>query len=400
MSELRSILSSMRPTSSTANDHISMKSILQVRRQVEPQLLNLTNQILTTSQYPKNLKITKIIPIPKPPKDVMRIEGWRPINIVPAISKIVEKVILKQMMKHLLDNNLIHPNHHGSVKNHSTQTLVLDLHDRLVEALETGEEVALLQLDQSKAYDLISHHILLEKLRILKFSEKTILTIQSYLHERRQYVQIENADSDVLLVGPKSVTQGSTLSCLFYLIFILDIPSICQEPDLPQSSANREKQPNIDTFVDDNFVRITKPVNDTLENEVKKTMSKIQDYMDANRLALNADKTKIMIVSKQAKTKREFEIEIGDKIIKHSKQMKVLGTVIAEDLNFNKHLTSEIIPNLKNRLRTLKMITKYMSPSFKKVYVNAIFRGKLLFALETWGGAKKPLINDDTETPG
>ena len=296
------------------------------------------------------------------------------------------------MIKHLQDSKLINSNHHGSIKNHLTQTLILELHDRLVESLETGEDVALLQLDQSKAYNLISHQILIDKMRLLKFGEKTIKTIQSYLDERRQYVQIENVQSDVLLVGPKSVTQGSTLSCLFYLIFILDIPSICHDSQHSPAEAILCKQPNIDTFIDDNFVRITKPKDDSIENEVAKTMDKIKDYMDANKLALNAEKTKIMIVTKNKSTREDFEIQIDDKKIKHSKQMKVLGTVICEDLNFDLHLTSELIPNLKNRIRTLKMTSKYMSQEFKKTYTNAIFRGKVMFALEIWGGAKKSLI--------
>ena len=98
-----------------------------------------------------------------------------------------------------------------------------------------------------------------------------------------------------------------------------------------------------------------------------------------------------MIVTKNRATRDEFEIEIDDKVIKHSSRMKVLGTVIGDDLTFVKHLKSELIPNLKNRLRTLRMTTKYISQEFKKLYTNAIFRGKVLFALETWGGAKKSL---------
>ena len=290
MKELRIILTSMCSTTSTANDHIPMKAIKQARCQLEPQLLHLTNKIILTSKYPDRLNITKIIPIPKPPKDTMRIDGWHPINIVPAISKVVKKVILTQILKHLKDSNLIHQNHHGSVKNHLTHTLILELHNKLVESMETGQDVALLQLDQSKAYNLISHPILIQKMRLLKFNKKTISTIQSYLDERRQYVQIENTESDVLLVGPKSVTQGLTLSCLFYLIFILDIPSICHEQHHNPKEAKDCNKPNIDTFVDDNFVRINKPDNDTFENAVKATMEKIKDYMDANHLTLNGDK--------------------------------------------------------------------------------------------------------------
>ena len=81
MSELRTVMNSLRPTASSSSDYISVKSILQARKEIEPQLLNLTNRIIATSMYPDQLKITKILPIPKPPKDRTLIEGWRPIKL-------------------------------------------------------------------------------------------------------------------------------------------------------------------------------------------------------------------------------------------------------------------------------------------------------------------------------
>ena len=97
-------------------------------------------------------------------------------------------------------------------------------------------------------------------------------------------------------------------------------------------------------------------------------MEKIKDYMIANHLALNGDKMKIMIMTKNRATRDDFKIEIDEKIIKHSSRMKVLGTVIGDNLMFDKHLASELIPNLKNHLRTLRMTTRYMSPDKKYIY--------------------------------
>ena len=158
MSELRKVISSMAPTASTAQDQISMRSIIQARNQIEPQLLNLINRIIITAEYPTDLKLTKIILIPKSPKDITLIDGWRPINIVPAISKIIEKTLMRQMLSHLVENNVVDPNHH--------QTLVVDLHDKLVQDMEAGEDVALLLLNQSKAYNLVPHKILIQKMEV------------------------------------------------------------------------------------------------------------------------------------------------------------------------------------------------------------------------------------------
>ena len=107
---------------STAGDMIPMKIIKESRTVLEPQLLNMMNRIIETLTYPQILKVTKILPIPKPPKDANLIDGWRPINLVSSISKIAEKCILAQMLQHVRDNNVINYNHHGSMKHHSTQT--------------------------------------------------------------------------------------------------------------------------------------------------------------------------------------------------------------------------------------------------------------------------------------
>ena len=393
MSQLRKLLTSMKPTTSSAADHISMKIIKQARTQLEPQILNLINQIITTSTYPTQLKLAKVIPIPKKLKDKSLIDGWRPINLVPSISKLAEKTIMLQMMEHLNTNKLINTNHHGSVPKHSTQSLIIELHDKLVQYLENDEDIALVILDQSKAYDIVPHPILIEKLKILNYSEQSINTISSYLSERRQYVQIQNIESDILSVGPKSVTQGSTLSCLMYLIFIIDIPELFHEIKHKPIEYRACRKPNISTFVDDNFVIVKRQPNQTMQESVNQTMDKLKTYMDANKLALNKDKSKILIISKDKNMKENFQVNLDGKIVKHSKNVTILGTVMSDNLTWDHHLENKLIPNLKNRIRSLRQTTKYMDRNFKKHYVNAVFRGKALFGIETWSGAKKSNIN-------
>ena len=117
-------------------------------------------------------------------KQLEKIDSWRLINIVPALSKIAEKAIMRQIMSHLDNNKLINTNHHRSVPGHSTQTLILELHDKLTQSLEMDDhDTALILIDQSKAYNLVPHSILIDKLRILNYSEKMIITIKNYLQD-------------------------------------------------------------------------------------------------------------------------------------------------------------------------------------------------------------------------
>ena len=103
MSELRTVLSKLKPTNSSSRniDDISMKSLKMVARELEPLLLHMIDLIISRSDYPDSLKTSKVIPIRKEPKDERTSEGWRPINIGSALSKVAERVLLSQIIKHL-----------------------------------------------------------------------------------------------------------------------------------------------------------------------------------------------------------------------------------------------------------------------------------------------------------
>ena len=147
MHQLSLVLATMRPTTSDAADFISMRLIKEAGPSVKPLLLHITDQIIKTEHYPSTLKLTKIFPIRKTSKPENIPVGWRPINIVPLISKIVEKCLLNQITQYLEKQNLINHTHHGSVKLKGTQTLVSELYDSLLETLENDEEVVVIQTD-------------------------------------------------------------------------------------------------------------------------------------------------------------------------------------------------------------------------------------------------------------
>ena len=183
---------SLSPTTSSSKDFISMKVVKAAGDTLLPHILLLVNTIISTEHYPRNLKLTKIVPVKKPDKDPQDTASWRPINIVPALSKVVEKCLLAQVTKYLKENNLIHHTHHGSVGGKSTQTLIEELYDILLTSLESGDDAAFIQLDQSKAYDVIDHDILIAKMEIIGFNRKMLGIFRSYLSERRQYVVIDS----------------------------------------------------------------------------------------------------------------------------------------------------------------------------------------------------------------
>ena len=126
--------------------------------------MHLVNLTIKTKTFPTPLKVSKVVPIQKTSKDQNTADGWRPINVVAAIAKVIERVYLSQIMEHLSANQIIGHSHHGAVRLKSTQSLVTEIYDALVKDLTEGTETALIALDQSKAYDIVDHEIMIRKL--------------------------------------------------------------------------------------------------------------------------------------------------------------------------------------------------------------------------------------------
>ena len=308
----------------------------------------MTNLIIKSGQYPAVLKVTKVVPIRKEGKLDTSTEGWKPINIVLAISKVVEKTLLQQIITYLDRHNIIPQYNHGSVAKKSTQTLVADLHDSLIEDLNKDKETALIVLDQSKAYNLVDHPILLEKFRILGFNRISIQLLKEYLNEWRQYVKIQGFQSENLCVGPQSVTQGSTLSGALYLVYILDLPMIFHTEEHTADEVIKCKKQNLKTFVDDNFIEVKKIESMDIKQSIFTTMETVKTYMDANKLKLYSSKSKIMLISNRQEEKVNFEIQIEGKTLRHSPKLKFLGNILTDDLSWNTHVTDIVLPSIRN----------------------------------------------------
>ena len=117
----------------------------------------------------------------KPDKSSTDPLSFRPINLLSHLSKIIEKVWQNQILDYLKYNKLIPQQHHGGIKGRSTNTATLEIIEKIATMIQDRLEGALISLDQSSAFDLIDHDILIEKLRIYGVDEDFCTWITSYL---------------------------------------------------------------------------------------------------------------------------------------------------------------------------------------------------------------------------
>ena len=157
------IIDELKPKSSKGHDHMSSTLLKKLKNELSEPLTYIINQSLEQHIFPNKLKIAKILPVYK--KDNKNLlENYRPISILPAISKIFEKVIAKQINQHFIDNNLYYSSQYGFRQSHSTELTALEIVDRITYLMDQNKIPLNIYIDLSKAFDTIDHNILLQKL--------------------------------------------------------------------------------------------------------------------------------------------------------------------------------------------------------------------------------------------
>ena len=170
VNEISKIISNLKNTSSTGIDNISTKTLKEINNIISPLLTILINECLDSGVFPDSLKNSKIIPIFKG-GDKYNKSNYRPIALLPILSKIFEKVIKIQLMKHLMNNGLLSKSQYAYIEASSTTYALFDYVSKIQNSLDNKKKAASIFLDLCKAFDTVNHEILLLELDKMKIKE-------------------------------------------------------------------------------------------------------------------------------------------------------------------------------------------------------------------------------------
>ena len=298
--EFRRILKKMKMKRTHGLDFIDSGSLKLAGPLVEESLIHLINLSIRQGRFSSRWKPQLISPHHKKnERDLL--ENYRPVSKLVQIGKMVEYAVYFQIVEHFVKYDLFHPNHHGSVANHSTSTAIAQMFDLWLEAAEKHELSAVCLLDQSAAYDLLCHRTLKKKLELYNFSEESVEWLMSYLGGRTQLVQIESKTSEPLEVGDHAVPQGSVLGGLLHVINSNDFPA-CHE--VGESVV----------YVDDDSDTVSSKDPVELRDSIEREAGNSAQWLKDNRLCVAGSKSKLLVIGtnqmRRSKLSEELKIVV------------------------------------------------------------------------------------------
>ena len=191
-----------------------------------PFILNISNISLYSDIVPSSLKHAIIKPmLKKPGLDIECLSNYRPISQLPFISKILERIVSKQLINYLNTNSLFDTRQSAYRKCHSPETLLLSILDNILNKLNNNSNLQLILLDLSAAFDTIDNSILIKRLENIGIVGIPLAWVKSYLSERTFSINIDNHYSSTFKMYYR-VPQGSVLGLLIFSLYILPLKNI------------------------------------------------------------------------------------------------------------------------------------------------------------------------------
>ena len=182
--EVFRILCQLKINKANGPDKLSNRLLKEIRYEIAPSLCKLFNKSLSTHTFPDIWKLANVIPIYKK-NDPKKVENYRPVSLLSNVAKIMEKLIFNKLYKYCTDNKILTTHNSGFKQGDSTIYQLTDLVHRLHQCLDNSEDICLVFLDASRAFDRIWHEGLLYKLQSMGVHGDILEWIRNYLQNQK-----------------------------------------------------------------------------------------------------------------------------------------------------------------------------------------------------------------------
>lgn len=377
--EVIEIVRLLKPKESFGWDEIPITLIKENISVLKKPLTHIINLSLSQGIFPDKFKIASIKPLFKK-GDKHNISNYRPISLLPTISKILEAVVKNQLVNYLEKFKILTPFQFGFKKDCSTSDAAFKLINYINNVLENKNIPMGIFCDLSKAFDCVDHNILLMKLNYYGIRGTPLLWFTSYLKQRSAHVRLYDESQEIgktVITEAKDikfgVPQGSILGPVLFLIYINDL--VDNFPSLQFS-----------LFADDTSIIVSDDNLDDLKVKSEEAMNGITNWFHANKLLLNVEKTMNITFEKPHAPILDINIQTDLGQIISVTDTKFLGIYIDKSLNWSTHI-SDLNKRLGHAIYAVKNIKENISFAAALSVYFAYFQSILQYGVEFWGNA-------------
>ena len=346
---IHKLLSKLNPHKAAGPDELKPRVLKELADCIAPILTIIFNKSLDSGEVPTDWKTARVSPIYKK-GDRHKAENYRPISLTCICCKLLEHVVTSNIMKHADTFNIMYPLQHGFRQRRSCETQLIEFIEDVTTNLSSGKQTDTLIMDFSKAFDKVSHSLLLHKLHHYGIRGKTNRWIKSFLSERTQSVVVDGESSPSVDVQ-SGVPQGSVIGPCLFLFYINDMPLGIES--------------TVRLFADDTIAYLT-ITSKADHNTLQQDLDKLAQWEVTWKMVFHPDKCQVLTISRKNVTSY-YQYTLHGHVLEHVTSAKYLGINITSDLRWGEHIAK--VCNKANR--TIGFLRRNLNISSTEVKENA-----------------------------
>ncbi len=382
--QVHRIIMGLNNTQALGVDGIPVVVLKMLAPVIAAPLAHLLRRSFESATVPDEFKLAKVTPVHKgKDKPMDQVSSFRPISILPAMSKVLERAALLQLSPHLAP--LLPPSQFGFRQKRSTTMAILTAQGSWAEARARGLAVGVAGYDMSAAFDTVDPKMLAAKLSGMGIVDKEGKWFRHYLLNRRQQVDYNGALSPFQQV-PYGVPQGSILGPVLFLVLVSDLPRAVIDNGGGSSSSRGSTggsngsnndgslEVGISGYADDVAVWVAGKDPHLIRRRLEQISSLLVDYCAQNYLAINGSKTQILWAGCPP-----LSVRVGDDVVEPASAFEFLGISFDRQLAVTPHL-NDLVGAARSMVIMCRRLLQHLPPQLVRTVMGSMIRGKLGYA--------------------